>query len=234
MGSTAVHAHYATQITVSPGSGLRLRSEEKAVWQAHEAALIPSQTAHALNVDRVSAWAVVFVEPETWAGRSLAARWPVARIVEIQAAQLGETDRLLFEAWASGDMSAIVAAAQALIRIVAGPEPTVACVDERVAHALTLIKDGLDGPLTLAEVAEQVHLSPSRFRHLLAEQTGMGFRAHVRWQRLLRAWTLVRSGSTVTEAAHAAGFSDGAHFSRSVRRTFGLVPSVISGALTSG
>lgn len=33
------------------------------------------------------------------------------------------------------------------------------------------------------------------------------------------------SGSSLTEAAHAAGFADSAHFSRTFRRMFGVAPA---------
>lgn len=151
--------------------------------------------------------------------------------MEVGPDETGAAAERLFAAWRAGDRGGVVAAGRALAADLAGDLPDVSPPDERVERAIASIERGLGGALALPEVARAVHLSPSRLRHLLVEQTGAGFRAHVRWRRLLRAWALVGAGATLTEAAHAAGFSDSAHLSRTVRRTFGLTPSVVSAAL---
>ena len=68
-------------------------------------------------------------------------------------------------------------------------------------------------------------LSPGRFRHLFAAQTGMGLRPYILWRRLLRVWELAMSGESFSAAAHAAGFADSAHLTRTSRRMFGVPPS---------
>jgi AraC-like DNA-binding protein len=49
----------------------------------------------------------------------------------------------------------------------------------------------------------------------------------VLWARLQRAVREAGRGRSLTECAAAAGFSDGAHFSRTFRAHFGLSPSVV-------
>jgi AraC-like DNA-binding protein len=46
-----------------------------------------------------------------------------------------------------------------------------------------------------------------------------------RWMQLERAVGLLRSGTSVKEAALAAGFSEPAYFSRVLARRFGVPPS---------
>ena len=67
-----------------------------------------------------------------------------------------------------------------------------------------------------------MYLSPSRLRHLFVEQTGLAFKTYLLWLRLVRALEIYAEGRSLTESAHAAGFSDSAHFSRIFKRTFGL------------
>lgn len=43
--------------------------------------------------------------------------------------------------------------------------------------------------------------------------------------RLVTATERLAAGVSITDAAHGAGFSDGAHFSRTFRSMFGLSPS---------
>ena len=45
------------------------------------------------------------------------------------------------------------------------------------------------------------------------------------WLRLERAVAVFAAGGSLTDAAHAAGFADSAHLSRTFRRMFGLAPS---------
>lgn len=55
----------------------------------------------------------------------------------------------------------------------------------------------------------------------------MPMRTYVLWRRLLHVWSLLMRGETLTSAAHAAGFADSAHLSRTARAMFGLPPSVL-------
>ena len=70
--------------------------------------------------------------------------------------------------------------------------------------------------------AALVGLSPGRTRHLFVQQTGLPFRTYLLWLRLNRAVELYAGGASLTEAAHAAGFSDSAHLSRTFHRMFGI------------
>ncbi len=93
--------------------------------------------------------------------------------------------------------------------------------------AVEYIRQRIGQAVTLAEVARAANLSPGRFRHLFVQETGMPLRTYVVWRRLLHVWTLVTQGETLSSAAHAAGFSDSAHLSRTARTMFGLPPSVL-------
>jgi AraC-like DNA-binding protein len=55
----------------------------------------------------------------------------------------------------------------------------------------------------------------------------MPLRPYLRWLRLQQALSGIARGANLTEAAHAAGFSDSAHLSRSFRSTFGIAPSAL-------
>jgi AraC-like DNA-binding protein len=76
-------------------------------------------------------------------------------------------------------------------------------------------------------VEKVAHLSPGRFRHLFVEETGMPLRTYVLWRRLLQVWNLLMQGQSLSEAAHAVGFADSAHLSRTSRAMFGTTPSAL-------
>lgn len=76
--------------------------------------------------------------------------------------------------------------------------------------------------MTATEAAGVACLSESRFSHLFVREVGLPFRTFLLWRRLMRAVEGMAAGRSLTAAAHEAGFSDSAHFSRAFRRMFGL------------
>ena len=58
-------------------------------------------------------------------------------------------------------------------------------------------------------------------------QTGTSFRAYLLWTRLNVAIQFAMAGRSWTEAAHAAGFADSAHLTRTFRRMFGMNPAAL-------
>jgi AraC-like DNA-binding protein len=55
----------------------------------------------------------------------------------------------------------------------------------------------------------------------------MALRPYILWRRFLRVWELLMGGETLSSAAHAAGFADAAHLSRTSRSMFGMPPSAM-------
>jgi AraC-like DNA-binding protein len=233
-GVVAPHAHYAIQLVVGAPSGLRVQFGRHGAWQPCAAALIPSRATHSIDVDACGWSAVLFVEPETAEGRALTARLQGAPECLDATAVAGGVARLE-RAWRHEQThEAVERECRALVRELAGTaarEPS----DPRVLAAIEHIGQRLDRTPSLEDVARLAHLSPSRFRHLFVAQTGMPMRTYVLWRRLLHVWSLLMRGETLSSAAHAAGFADSAHLSRTARTMFGLAPSTMqmTGPLSS-
>ena len=100
-------------------------------------------------------------------------------------------------------------------------------VDPRVAMVVSWAAQRIDGAVTLGEAAREAGLSPGRLRHLFVEQTGLPFRTYLLWLRLNLAIARMVAGTSLTEAAHDAGFCDSAHFSRTFKRMFGVQPAAL-------
>jgi AraC-like DNA-binding protein len=94
------------------------------------------------------------------------------------------------------------------------------------ARALAAIEAMADGD-SLVDVGCRLGLSESRVTHLVTEQLGAPPRAWRTWLRLRSAVDLLGEGETVTSAAHAAGFADSAHFSRTCSLSLGIAPSAL-------
>ena len=97
-------------------------------------------------------------------------------------------------------------------------------IDERISRSVVTLQAATDA-VSVREVAAATGLSASRFQHLFTREVGVPFRRYRAWQRLRGAIREVAGGNSLTAAAHAAGFADQAHFTRSFRRTFGAPPS---------
>jgi len=223
--ATEFHAHHAVQITLAfPGSALRLRRPE-GPWRSYAAAIIAAHQEHAFEA-RDTLVALVFVEPESREGRAIHTASVAEGIAALDAVSIGPELEALARAYEeAASNESLAAGARSIIGRLAATSPSPAApLDERIGRALALMRDRLDEPVLLSQVADAVNLSADRFRHLFIEETGMRFRPYVLWLRIDRALALYVAGKTLTEASHAAGFADSAHLSRTFKRMFGVAP----------
>lgn len=105
-------------------------------------------------------------------------------------------------------------------------------MDKRVKSALTYIQSNLHEPITCSDVAKHIFLSEGRFSHLFKEQIGMTFSAYLIYQRIMKTYTEIINGKSITEASIEAGFSSSTHFAETNKRLFGLSASTIKKDLT--
>lgn len=95
-------------------------------------------------------------------------------------------------------------------------------LDPRLGKALERIRELDDEALPAGILAREAAISISQLERLFSGTLGLSVCRLVLWQRLRHALLLALSGYNLTTAASAAGFSDSAHLSRSVRRQFGI------------
>ena len=108
---TPMHAHYAIQIGFGAERGIRFRTDERSDWTEYDAALIPSRQPHTMDATQVPANAIIFVEPETAAGRALAERYLDAGIVALDEAPFRAAAATLFSTWRAGGSADVTASA---------------------------------------------------------------------------------------------------------------------------
>ena len=223
-----LHAHYAIQIVFGSEPGVRLRTSDRDEWREYGGAIVPSRQPHTMDASRMTINAVLFVEPETREGRALTELYLRDGIAALPHDTPSGARTAMFAAFeARRSATAVTEAARRLVNeLTGGVEPSVVS-DERILRAVAYIRGHLDSPLTLETVAAEAYLSPSRFRHLFVEQTGMALRPYILWRRFLRVWELVTAGESLSSAAHRAGFADAAHLTRTSRRMFGFPPSAM-------
>lgn len=232
---TDVHAHHAVQIVIGLGGEFRLWAGEAAL--AGPYAAVAPDAPH--RFDARGAYAILFVEPESRAGRAIiAATFGAGALRALPPSAFdglgAELAALRRTPAPRADELAVLG--RALVEGLAGDHRP-GGVDPRIRAVLARIAPNPDeapgedpnaapgDEITLAAAARIAGLSPSRLSHLFVAETGLTLKTYRLWVRLSRAVRLMTEGVTLTAVAHEAGFADSAHFSRTFRRMFGVAPA---------
>ena len=222
------HRHHAAQICVSLGRPLRFRTDGVSHWSVAQAVLIPPHSLHQLDSGEAPILAL-YLEPES-------DDYPISKAtmgVRSLPLRKAQFDRL--RALHAGGVG--VAAAWEVCAAVLGVSGQSKDYRlERDARIRLLVEEIRSHPgrvFTAEKLAEMVNLSPSRMSHLFKAQVGVPVRQFVIWSRLRVVIEQALRGSTLTAAAHDAGFADAAHMSRAFRQMFGFPPSSLFSARVS-
>jgi AraC family transcriptional regulator len=227
-GVFPAHAHQAIQICFLFDGRIRLRANDDDAWADYDVGIVPSQHPHGMHGSRTRYGATLFIEPETREGRLLTERYLRGGIANLDRGAVDSAVReLRAAALERRGREPIVTLARRIVQGLTQHLGPTATSDERVLRAVRYVNEHLSAPLTLKQVASVAHLSPSRFRHLFAEQTGMALRQYILWRRFVSVWEHRMNGASLSAAAHAAGFADSAHLARTSRRMIGIPPSLM-------
>ncbi len=218
----APHAHSVPVYLAGLYESFRLRIEGRA-WQRCRTAVIPAGVPYEFDVGG-QPLAVLYLEPGEAGADALVPL--IGAFREDGGALLGSSGELstlcaLYETrdsarWTDAALDSLLAFSKAR---------AARAMDPRIARIVRALSEDEREAVSAAAVAREVGLSSSRFQHLFAEEVGVPFRRFRVWQRLRSAIGEIVAGSSFTDAAHAAGFADQAHFARAFRQTFGAPAS---------
>lgn len=106
------------------------------------------------------------------------------------------------------------------------PAPLDTAAHPLVDRALQLVDEGFRGPLSLADVARALAVTPGHLTEMVRLRTGRPLGAWISERRMTEARLLLgETARPIGEIALACGFSDVGHFSRQFRTLHGLSPS---------
>ncbi|HET9982342.1 MAG TPA: AraC family transcriptional regulator [Longimicrobiales bacterium] len=226
-GVVPPHAHHAVQISLGLDGPLRLRDGD-GEWQTHRGGIVLPDVTHSFDAAGTVV-VMLFVDPESREGRWL--RKSLAGPITGLPAERFECCLPGLRVFWDRPLDAMETArlVTSVVRNLCVGPPPVRTLDERVVRVLEAIRRSDASRIPLDDVARTVFLSPSRFAHLFAEEVGLPFRRYVLWRKLSRALQGIARGSSLSAAAHASGFSDSAHLTRTFYQMFGMAPTAMLG-----
>lgn len=218
------HRHHAVQVTIGLSRPFRLRYS--GLSGEYSGAIIASDQPHSLD-GRGDAQAVMLMDPESTTAR---------RLTETLCRDQGiaEFDPLRLNALIA-DLGALMVEPKSCLHVrrlcdqllgrLTDSAETGQSIDPRIEKAVQVMRRSAEKKESVKELAEIVCLSESRLIHLFSEQIGIPIRRYLLWLRLLTAVEQILDGVSFTTAAHASGFADSAHLSRTFKRIFGMTLS---------
>ncbi|HEX4340086.1 MAG TPA: AraC family transcriptional regulator [Polyangiaceae bacterium] len=221
---SGVHSHHAMHLVLAVTGSLRVTARD-AMPATVAGVLTAPDVAHSIDARGVDV-VLVFLEPESEVGALLA----VALGGELRP--IDDAERALLLDGASPETLMGAAGAEWTRRAAsvlgAGTVAAKRTVHPRVKKLLGVLRNlPPDGDTSLETLAAAVELSPGRLMHAFTESIGVPLRPYLQWLKLQRAASAIVSGMPLAAAAHAAGFSDAAHMSRTFRQTLGTTPSAL-------
>ncbi|QSQ27979.1 helix-turn-helix transcriptional regulator [Pyxidicoccus parkwayensis] len=228
LGETRPHSHHSFQLLVSLGEPVVLR-DARGQGIVCKAAVTPPDVEHTI-ASAGPAVIILHVNPDDVVGRQLrtlgigadADAWrragvPLCSVPGVTAVP---------KRWDDSER-----VSHALLQALSADTRQGPPAHPAVKKLLRLLPELLEEDVRLSALASRVELSEGRLSHLFGEEVGLPLRPYILWLRLQRAAAHLQRGESLTQAAHAAGFTDSAHLSHAFRRTFGMSPSEIAGVV---
>ncbi|MDV6237165.1 AraC family transcriptional regulator [Leptospira ellisii] len=228
---TDFHEHYAATLALSLGKSISIETESGR--EKYKAALVGPNTFHRTVSPGVEMVALL-VDPETYEYGSISGL--------VRPGEVKRLDESVFSPFAGrlrelyyGNLNDLEAAElrSDLLRRVSPFDAPKKEVDERIKKIAHKIRTELPDSIRMKEIGKDFSISEDRLIRLFKENLGIPLRRYLLWVRILRAVRELQDGKNLTEAAHAAGFSDSAHFTRTFKENFGFTPSLFFGHLKS-
>src|SRR3954467_10951785 len=149
---------------------------------------------------------------------------PAPGLLSLSRARLSEFDAAVVQAYEGG---LTLREAQELFEGVVGATvaqlPGKRPIDGRANHLHALLRE--NPACSLAELSRELRLSYTGTSHYFSRVVGLPLRSYGLCLKYFTAPALRMKGGTLTKIAHAAGFTDSSHLSRTWQASYGLSPS---------
>lgn len=218
---SSLHTHFALQLTYGLERPFRARLQADHDWTETSSASFSPHDAHQIDSDggMLAHLFLEILEVVNTNGTDLQAAFGTQPEFQAMAASFSDNRHQ------SLDMAAALHIRQTWQACALPHSQTNTSLDSRILSTLDAIAASHGADCNGESLARLVHLSESRFTHLFRQQTGMSLSRYLLWSRMVDAVAAVAQGNNMTAAAHASGFADLAHMSRTFRSMMGVAPS---------
>lgn len=207
----SVHAHASIQLSVAQSGSLVIVDSEGGVHTAPGLITRPGYR-HVLQPN--DAVTLVHIAPQL----------PVATVLMAATGGVGISPLAPVITDALRQATSLADCLAALTQL-APPSNTV--LDPRIAQALDWLVSATASD-AIAQAAAKCGVSDSRLRTLARESLGTPLSQWLTWRKLEVSGRAMLAGAPLADAAYAGGFADQAHFSRTMRKVFGITPQSAS------
>jgi AraC-like DNA-binding protein len=221
-GDTRPHRHHALQLVVALEEPFEAQIE-RATPRRFESLLIAADCEHRIE-GRGLSLAIYYVDGSCEEGRVLS-EWLAGEMARALPSDVAQLRRVVEAALAEPSSSALPLLRRRVSEVLQCAAPGSPRGDPAIAKATALLEESLASPLPVPELARRVNLRQRELSARFRSETGLTIRRYVLWVRLKAALSSLAEQRTLTEAAHAAGFADAAHLSRTFVQMFGVSPS---------
>lgn len=226
---TDFHSHYAATLAISLEKNITIETDLGK--EEYRVALVGPNTYHRTISPGVEMVALL-IDPETYEFGSISESISSG---EVKKLEIQKFLPLIDSLWSLyyGDLSDDEATQLQfnLLRTVYPFDALKTTVDPRIQKIAKRIRMEVPNSIRMKEIGKDFSISEDRLIRLFKENLGIPLRRYLLWVRILRAVKELKAGNNLTDAAHAAGFSDSAHFSRTFKENFGFIPSLFFGHL---
>jgi AraC-like DNA-binding protein len=216
---SSLHKHHSAQLVLAIEGRLMIRGKSNHQRVECEAALVRPDATHEVDASGAKIL-IVLVDPESDLSAALTDK-------VTQDITLISQDTVARWREQLGDASSLTSAkVESWVRRALLSNRRKPRLHPKLYKALDVIRDDLGNNrrLSLKRLAAVAELSESRFMHVFTKSIGVPPRSYILWLRFQRACDELRRGANPTQAAHRAGFADGPHLTRTVRRMMGTTP----------
>ncbi|TGJ99767.1 AraC family transcriptional regulator [Leptospira semungkisensis] len=228
---TEFHSHYAATLAIALDNNICIETEKGK--EDYRVALVGPNTYHRTVSPGVKMIALI-LDPETYEYGSIAKLGETGEVNRLEISSFLPLMERLWDLY-YGNINDIQAweLQSDMLRSVYPFQKMEKNIDERILKIAHKIRSELPDSIRMRDIGKDFSISEDRLIRLFKENLGIPLRRYLLWVRTLAASKFLMEGMNITEAAHSAGFSDSAHFTRTFKENFGFVPSAFFGHLKS-